>query len=363
MESSLTDRDNKVEAGQLEDYLPSWLDKVSRRVDRFPGPNWIYYLGFVVLLILLGGLLQWLENPLRPAEFPPISIIIFFQIAYILSLIDFLNKRSEIALEEFRPILKADDSQFQALKIRLTMLPSRPIVLITVLTALITLGLGLIFMNLPTDQASNSSLSHVADLFKRSASGYHALGGWILLWILNFIFIYRTFRQLRMIDAIYTHQTEINIFRQTELYAFSKVSASIAIGLVLTSPAWIIIDSGVITMGVNIVFAVLAIFIFISPLMGVHSLLKKQKDQLIEEVQAKKEALIRKLFFRLEKNDLEGIENLEHALSSVEKADNEIKKISTWPWQTNTLRQMIGALFLPITIWIIQYFLNLLLSN
>jgi hypothetical protein len=126
---------------------------------------------------------------------------------------------------------------------------------------------------------------------------------------------------------------------------------------------WIIIDPGLITMGINISFAFLAIFMFVSPLIGVRRLLKAQKDQLINESAQKKEILIQDLFSRIDRSDLSQVENLENALSSLEMAESQIKKISTWPWQTDTLRQMIGALLLPITIWIIQFFLNQLLSN
>jgi hypothetical protein len=356
-------RTNGQEQDFLSDYPPSWFDRLTARINQFPGPNWVYYFGFVITLVLIGGLLQRLEDPLGPIELQPVAIITFIQIAYVLTLLDFLDKRAEISLAEFRPVLRADEDQYQAMRTRLTVLPSKPVLVMSLITALFMFGAGLTMMNLPSLPELDPRFSVVSNMFSTSPFGLYALGVFIFLWVLNVIFIYRTFRTLRTIDYIYIHHTEINLFQQTELHAFSKMSASIAIGFVLTSPMWIIIDPGLITMGINISFAFLAIFMFVSPLIGVRRLLKAQKDQLINESAQKKEILIQDLFSRIDRSDLSQVENLENALSSLEMAESQIKKISTWPWQTDTLRQMIGALLLPITIWIIQFFLNQLLSN
>jgi hypothetical protein len=347
----------------IKEYPPSWFDKFSTWVGKLPGPSWVYYLGFGIFLLVVGAIIQLVDTSQQSVEFPPTSLISIFQIVYVLTLLDFLDKRAASSLEEFRPILKADDSQYMSLKTRLTTRPSRPVMLASIIFALVFGSLGIISMNFLPVQTADSTFSVFTGVFTKSPFGYYSVIVGALLWMINGIFIYRTFHQIRTIDFIYTHQADINLFQQTELYAFSKVSASIAIGLVLTSPVWMIIDPGLITMGINIFFAILAIFIFVSPLLGVHSLLKRQKDELAKDSNSKKEALIRELFDRLEKNDFDQIEKLEKALSSLGKAENEIKKISTWPWQTDTLRQMIGALLLPITIWIIQYFLSKLLAT
>lgn len=347
----------------FQPFRPSWIDLISKWVDQRPGPNWVYYLGFVLFLVLIGGLLQRWEDPLQPIELQPVAIITFIQIAYVLSLLDFLDKRAEKSLAEFRPVLRADEYQYQALRTRLTVLPTKPVLVMNIITALFTFGAGYIMLNLASVPETYARFSIVANMFSTSPAGLYALGVFMFLWVLNVIFIYRTLRTLRTIDYIYLNHTEINVFQQTELHAFSKMSASIAIGFVLTSPLWIIIDPGLITMGINISFAFLAIFMFVSPLIGVRRLLKEQKDQLLKESSQKKEILIQDLFSRIDRSDLAQVENLENALSSLEMAENQIKRISTWPWQTDTLRQMIGALLLPITIWIIQYFLSEILSN
>jgi hypothetical protein len=44
-------------------------------------------------------------------------------------------------------------------------------------------------------------------------------------------------------------------------------------------------------------------------------------------------------------------------LTTLKKARDQIETISTWPWKIETLRQVIAAIFLPLIIWLLQYFL------
>jgi hypothetical protein len=200
------------------------------------------------------------------------------------------------------------------------------------------------------------------DLFSRSPFGVYSFIIGALLWVVNAIFIYHTIHQLRTISAILTQHIEINLFHQAELYAFSRVSAGTAIGLVLTSPIWLLLDRGLITLLINISFSVLAVVIFVTPLVGAHVLLRRQKDQLLRQSMRNKEALIGDLFAKLEQGKLKDIQPIEGALSGLDKAHGEIRKISTWPWRIGTVRQIIGAISLPITIWLIQFALSGVLS-
>jgi hypothetical protein len=344
-------------------YPPSWFNKFSTWVSRLPGPSWVAYLVIVLLIASVGAIIQMLENPSQSIVYPPIAILTFFQIGYVLSLMDFLDKRAESALEEFRPVLIGDKTQYLGLKIRLTTLPSRPIIIVTMIVFVLFTILGIVALSSPLPDEILVSPSVSAYLSLNTPSGVYSFLTGTLLWLVNGIFISHTFHQLKAIDYAYTQCAEINLFRQNELYAFSNVSAATAIGLVLSSPVWMILDPGLITTIINIIFAILAIIIFVSPLLGVHNLLKNQKDALLKNSLQKKETLILELFSRIEDKNLTDIENYERALSSLEKAHNEIVSISTWPWKTETIRQMVGALFLPVSIWMIQFYLNQLLTN
>jgi hypothetical protein len=205
-------------------------------------------------------------------------------------------------------------------------------------------------------------LSLSVNQFSNSPVGFFNWIFFTLLWVVNAIFIYHTFHQLRTISTILTQHVKINLFHQNELYAFSRVSASTAIGLVLTSPIWLLFDRGLVNLIINFVFSIMALIIFVTPLVGAHTLLKRQKDQLLKQSLKNKETLINDLFTKLEQGKLKEIQLIEGALSGLDKAHSDIRKISTWPWQIGTVRQIIGAISLPITIWLIQYFLSSFLT-
>jgi hypothetical protein len=342
-------------------YPPSWYDKFAAWVNRLPGPSWVAYLILVLLIAGVGAIIQMFDDPSQPELFPPIAILAYFQIAYVLSLIDFLDKRAARALEAFRPVLQGDGAQYLGLKTRLTTLPARPVANVTLIVIAIFIIAGIWVFSSPIPD--EILVSATAWLFSKNPFGVYFYLVGTLLWVVNGVFIYHTIHQLKTIDYAYTQCAEINLFRQTELYAFSTVSASTAIGLNLSSPVWLLIDPGLITTVVTAVFAILSIIIFVTPLLGVHNLLKDQKDVLIKNSSLKAEALILELFSRIENQNLTEIENYERALSSLEKAHIKIESISTWPWKTETIRQMIGALFLPVSIWMIQFYLNQLLTN
>lgn len=39
-----------------------------------------------------------------------------------------------------------------------------------------------------------------------------------------------------------------------------------------------------------------------------------------------------------------------------------MRNLSTWPWESGTLRRVIAAVLLPILIWVLQFFLGQLLA-
>ncbi len=344
-------------------YSPSWFNKLASWINRLPGPSWVAYFGLVLLLACVGGFIQFIENPSMPVTFPPIVILVLFQIAYVLSLMDFLDKRAKRALETLRPILKKEETPYLKLKNRLTSMPARPILILTVFVLIFFSFLSTQIFSMSAAGSPENELSVAIGEFTNTPFGIYSYLVFVLLWLINSLFIYHTFRQLKAINYAYTQCFEINLFRQNELYAFSTVSASTGIGLVLISPIWLIVDPSVISLIINISFAVLAMIIFVSPLLGVHRLLKDQKDALISNSLKKKEALITELYARIENKDLTDIENYERALSSLDKAHTEIENISTWPWKMETVRQFVGALFLPIIIWMIQFYLNQIFTN
>ncbi|NIM95664.1 MAG: hypothetical protein GTO18_18345 [Anaerolineales bacterium] len=111
------------------------------------------------------------------------------------------------------------------------------------------------------------------------------------------------------------------------------------------------------------IFAILGIIAFISPLLGVHNLLNEKKQHLLDESSKQIEIAITTMFSQIEVEGLDSISGNDRTLTTLEKAHETIDKISTWPWQAETLRRVLAALSLPLAIWLIQYFLGQWLSS
>ena len=100
------------------------------------------------------------------------------------------------------------------------------------------------------------------------------------------------------------------------------------------------------------------LFAFIFPLIGVHRMLVKEKDRLLDENGKQVEKTIASLTAKLETNEGDDLNIIDQSLSSLEKARLQIERISTWPWKAETFRQLITAIILPTLIWFIQYWLS-----
>ncbi|HSG25985.1 MAG TPA: hypothetical protein VLA32_07685 [Anaerolineales bacterium] len=345
----------------IQSYPPSWYNRMLAWVGRLPVPGWLVFVLFGGIVVLIEWLLVKLDQPGQPVVLDPEIFLSIFQLVYVIIFIKVLDDQAGRVLEKIRPTLRLDDRQFADLRARFTTMPKTALRNLTwvMVPILGVMGAFLIMMG----QAGSENLAVNMPLFSQSMAGYFALLIFGLMWLNNLIFLFHTVHQLRAISFSYAHVTEVNLFHQSDLYAFSSLAASTAIGLSLSTPIWLLMDNGPINLAITSVFALFSVVIFVWPLLGAHRILRDQKEQMLRQSDQKKEQLIQELFARLERQDLNGIEELEKAFSSMEKGQAMLQAVSTWPWQTGTLRQIAGAILLPITIWVIQYFLNQVLST
>ena len=65
---------------------------------------------------------------------------------------------------------------------------------------------------------------------------------------------------------------------------------------------------------------------------------------------------------RGDKGGLERVDPLHKAMDALQAESAELGKVATWPWAPGTLRNLMGAVLLPIFLWLIQYGLQRLLG-
>ena len=79
---------------------------------------------------------------------------------------------------------------------------------------------------------------------------------------------------------------------------------------------------------------------------------------MLDEANQRFEAAIVELHRRVDEGQLEGMLDLNQAISALEVEQKTLERIPTWPWQPDTARWLITALLLPMVLWVIQFVLQ-----
>jgi hypothetical protein len=101
---------------------------------------------------------------------------------------------------------------------------------------------------------------------------------------------------------------------------------------------------------------------FLLPLLGMHQRLVREKAKFEAEVNEGVELAYRELQKQVRSRSFGNVDELEKSLSALLRMREVVAKLSTWPWQPETLRGLLAAVGLPVAIWLIQYGLGRLLG-
>jgi len=214
-------------------------------------------------------------------------------------LLHYLDRRAAASLEDFRPAYTGGEAQLQEVRWRLTNLPATPALAVTLVT-----------------------------------------------WL-------------------YAERAQVNLHHLIPLRSFSTLTAHTAIGMLLVlSGAAIFTPEGLVGywLVAALLFAGFAVLTFIMPLAGLNRRLAGAKAQELAENARRWEAVIAQLYRLVDRGDLAAADRLNGPLAALERGRIAIERIPTWPWRPETLRGMIGALVLPVLIFLVQRLLGSLLG-
>jgi hypothetical protein len=265
-----------------------------------------------------------------------------------------LDRQASLSLQRFRPALDVTDEEYARLEYRLTTVPSLGAWIATALA--IPLSLVFILGGEATPiSPSRLPLLAVALVFTIfTAASFLILG-------------FHTFRQLRQVSELHRAATTINLLQPRPTYAFSRLTARTAIGVLaflyfdfLVNPP----TPGVALPYFTLLGAALALMVaaFLLPLLGMHGRLVAEKARLEVEVNQGMETAYEELQKQVRNKTYTHVDELEKALSGMVRMREVIARLSTWPWQPETLRGVLAAVGLPILIWLVQYALQRLLG-
>ena len=326
-------------------FQPSWLNRFFDAVDKLAVPKLVVFILITIGFALLNHIVPWLEKklPWGTLDTEQFQFHIWFLVGFIT--FDYFVAYSKTALANFRPALKVTEKEYARLSYQFTTLSARAGWLITLFTALLTFALLFTGEFIPT--YARSGWSGVTVFFSATLQFSLFLGLTVYL-----------FSAMRMIRQLYDQVETVNLFHLEPIYAFSGFTVRVGLFFVLASTLGYLTGNA----GWFLVFTVslwtsLAIASFIWPLGGMHARLVAEKERMSDENDRRLNKTYAELHQRIDKKNDVGMVDFRSRVSALLDLRQEIRKISTWPWDSTTLRTFITALFVPLTVWLIQQFL------
>ena len=338
-----------TENGKERPYKPSWIDRFTDWVEKLPVRGWVFYVGFGLGLILVQALFLWLDGGLNVAEeLLPVIIFNGLLTPFVLALIHHLDLQAVTALKTMRPTLEMTEPEYDEFQYKLSNMPSGA-ALIAGLIMLVLVILMEQVSTLPVRYAALEQLPIFVIVFQIVDKSSAFLLG---------VIIYHTARQLRMVNAINSNYTRISLFNLGPLQAFSKLTASTAVGLVAGIYGWMLINPDLLADPVSLafvgLFTLMAVAVFVWPLFGTHRLMEMEKARMLHELDLRFESAFSEFNQRLRDDDHAAMERLNGTIASLEIQHRRIAAIPTWPWRPETARFALGAIALPLILTILQ---------
>lgn len=329
-------------------YQQSWMDSLFDWVERRRIPVGLFYILIYLLLISSQHVTLWLDGTLEIGQIAVIVVIQNIWFVFIGAMWHYARLAASDAIRRFRPALKVSNLEFEDIAYRFIRLPARTGWLIT------AIGFAALVVILPIFK------NYYGPLFFSPYTKFTTLFVAILVLPFNFGSFYSILRMLTSIDRVYARVKRINLFNLAPLYSLSAFTSRVGIMFLgfllvnLVTPYLVQTVDAAVTSFYTVFNMVFAVLIFVVPLQGIHSRLAAAKEvaiqannDLIEMGFARMQALV-----RAGKHD--AVPRLRASNSALLEYRQELNKISTWPWDTATLRTFLTALAVPMTVWIVQ---------
>jgi hypothetical protein len=176
--------------------------------------------------------------------------------------------------------------------------------------------------------------------------------------------VMQTIRQLRLVTELHRRASGIDLFQLGPVHALATLSARAGIGLTVFMLFFAIAEASTFT-DLNLLLligmALLAISVFLIPLLGMRSRLRDEKASLIGGVNAGIERTVGRIHYRVNSDKYDDMGGLNSALSALVAERGLLQGISTWPWEVSTLGGFVSSLLLPIVLLFVARLLERLL--
>lgn len=340
-------------------YAPSWFDRLDAWLTTLPTPRWLVGVTLAVLLVLVNALFKWWDGVYPVGTFHPFHVVVISYTIWYFAMVSYLDWVAARAMERFRPAFRGDERTFADLTYRLTTMPARP-------AALASLA-GAVFGLLVALGVQRGLFISPAALLMRSPSSLWF--DFLVAIVVNmglYVFIYHTVHQLRVVNTIYGHHAQVDLFLPGPLRAFSTLTAQTAAAGVLTAYVWFATETNFtenpVSLSVFVVLVLLAGVTFAAPLWGVHRMLESAQHTAQAAAGQRLHRALGDLHECIDRRTYGEADALAKAVAGIKDELALLERIPTWPWQPDTPRLLSTAILLPIVLWLATRLLERLLG-
>lgn len=344
--------------GFVPPFAASWPNRLILALERLPGPSWLYYPGIWMVLFATTTVLQWAGEAYPVGTYNGFHAVWTAYIVAMPAIMRHLDITAARALAEFRPAMQISAAEYARLEYELTTLPALPTLVISVIP-LLPVAYSLVTRGAESARPLEVALTPVSL-------------AWTLILVVLFNFfagpwLYQVIRQGRLVNRIYRDHTQLNLFELGPLYGFSGLTLRAAVAMAMLTTALYAAGSYLFSDPLSVLSAVLGLLvpvgIFVLPLVGIHNRLVREKVRVLTETMRRIEATIADLHAAVDAHALQSSGEIRETLSALQIEQQMVERIPTWPWQPETLRLLLSALFLPTVLFLIQFIFQLALGG
>ncbi len=335
-------------------YAPSWLDRLYDWLVALPGPTWLAYVVLGTLSVLVANSALWLSG-LRPyGDFEPAQVGWGAATVLLLAASHRLKLVAGAAFDVFRPALGTGVPDADQARYELTVMPGRPILLLTLFSMVITPAYYLVDP-VASQVVGLTPLGLAPRIISEGATSAILLG-----------ILYQAVRQMRIVGRLHDAADRIDPFRPGPLYAFSRLTAQVglvligfnALGVVLNPAMFASASAMAVFLPWLAGFTFFAIAVFVVPLRGMHRRLDAEKERVTGAADGRMRDLLGELNEAIDARSTDRVEALDRTISALRHEREILAKLPTWPWSGGTIRGFGSALLLPIALFLVQRYLG-----
>ena len=332
---------------------PRWLYAFFDFIERLPIPGWL--LGLLVILIgsLALQLAAWQQGLLPYGTFDTYLLTLTTYPVLILAAWIFLDNRARVALANFSKGKWKRLPGLDRLVADFISLPNW----VALLGFLGGVTGGYINFNIAID---------LSPLGGRVIPAYELLSFMLVSGLLSMT-VLRV-----LLQAVKLHRlnqgVEVNIFNTIPLYALSRYASQSTLTLLFLNYILILISLPEFLLTPYGFSALLLVFaptliLFFAPLSSVNRRMREEKDRLLAELGKDLDEVFAAAHQAARRKDYARLDKMHNAASILKDGWEIVRKISTWPWEPETMRNLLVPFLIPVIAFLVQRYLGSLLGG